>query len=58
MLAAYNAGPGQETQDWIKISKDDPDLFIEVIRYSETRTYIMNIASFASSYRFLYEKTN
>lgn len=57
MLAAYNAGPGKETQDWINISNNDPDLFIEVVRYSETRTYIMNIAGFINFYRFLYENT-
>jgi len=58
MLAAYNAGPGRETQEWINNANNDPDLFIEVIRYAETRTYVMNIASFINSYRFLYEKTN
>jgi len=58
MLAAYNAGPGKETQQWINNSQNDPDLFIEVIRYSETRDYVMNIASFINAYRNLYEKTN
>jgi soluble lytic murein transglycosylase len=58
MLAAYNAGPGRETQEWINNAQNDPDLFVEVIRYAETRTYVMNISSFINSYRFLYEKTN
>jgi len=58
MLAAYNAGPGRETQEWINAAQNDPDLFIESIRYAETRTYVMNISSFINSYRFLYEKTN
>ncbi|MCE1255442.1 MAG: transglycosylase SLT domain-containing protein, partial [Anaerolineae bacterium] len=58
MLAAYNAGPGRETQEWITNSQDDPDLFIEVVRYSETRTYLINISMFINQYRWLYEKNN
>lgn len=58
MLAAYNAGPGRETQEWITNSQDDPDLFIETIRYSETRNYIINVSTFINYYRWLYEKTN
>jgi soluble lytic murein transglycosylase len=58
MLAAYNAGPGRETQEWITNSQDDPDLFIESIRYSETRDYLINIAMFIDQYRWLYEKND
>jgi soluble lytic murein transglycosylase len=53
-LAAYNAGPGRETQEWITIAADDPDLFLEVIRYQETRDYVMQIAEFSYIYQILY----
>jgi len=54
MLAAYNAGPGN-AQYWLDLAPDDPDLFLEVIRYEETRRYIKNIAEFMNLYRRLYE---
>jgi len=41
-LAAYNAGPGNAII-WNELSGNDPDLFLEVIRYSETRDYIRHI---------------
>jgi len=41
-LAAYNAGPGNASI-WKELSGNDPDLFLEVIRYSETRDYIRHI---------------
>lgn len=56
MLAAYNAGPGNAAI-WWQLSGNDPDLFLEIIRYSETRTYIRQIAEFMNIYRLLYERT-
>jgi len=41
-LAAYNAGPGNAII-WKDLSGNDPDLFLEIIRYSETRDYIRHI---------------
>jgi soluble lytic murein transglycosylase len=53
-LAAYNGGPGN-TLFWRKLAPDDPDLFLEVVRAAETRTYIMQISSFMQTYRRMYE---
>jgi soluble lytic murein transglycosylase len=55
-LAAYNAGPGNAAI-WWQLADGDPDLFLEIIRYSETRTYIRQIAEFMNIYRQLYERT-
>jgi soluble lytic murein transglycosylase len=41
-LAAYNAGPGT-VPIWRDLSGQDSDLFLEVIRFEETRNYIINI---------------
>jgi soluble lytic murein transglycosylase len=53
-LAAYNAGPGNVLQ-WQEIAKYDPDLFLEVIPYEETRRYIIHIFEFYKIYQKLYE---
>jgi soluble lytic murein transglycosylase len=55
-LAAYNGGPGNAIE-WKKLAPDDPDLFLEVIRYSETRDYIRNIYETFSIYRKLYDRS-
>lgn len=55
-LAAYNGGPGNTTI-WKELSGDDPDLFLEVIRAKETRTYIRQIYEFYNLYRLIYEQT-
>ncbi len=54
-LAAYNGGPGNAAV-WKTLSGGDPDLFLEVIRIAETRTYIMQVAEFMNIYRRLYER--
>jgi soluble lytic murein transglycosylase len=54
-LAAYNAGPGN-AQTWQSLSNGDPDLFLEEVRYDETRTYIEQIVEFMNIYRVIYEK--
>jgi soluble lytic murein transglycosylase len=53
ILAAYNAGP-ESAKIWQGISGDDPDLFLEVIRYSETGDYIRSIYEIYNMYRLLY----
>lgn len=53
MLSSYNAGAGN-TVPWSDISGKDPDLFVEIIRFEETRTYIHNIYDFAKMYENLY----
>jgi soluble lytic murein transglycosylase len=52
-LAAYDAGPGNAYQ-WSKLSGNDPDLFLETIRYSEPRQYIQSIYEIYTIYRTLY----
>ncbi|MEN6482341.1 MAG: transglycosylase SLT domain-containing protein, partial [Anaerolineaceae bacterium] len=54
-LSAYNAGPGN-TLYWEELAKGDPDLFLEVVRFEETRNYIMQIAEFHNIYRIVYER--
>jgi len=51
--AAYNGGPGNALI-WKEISGEDPDLFLGVVRYLETRTYIRRITEIFSIYKTLY----
>jgi len=53
MLAAYNGGPGNAAT-WKELAGDDPDLFLEVVRFEETRQYIRNIYEIYVVYRRLY----
>jgi soluble lytic murein transglycosylase len=55
-LAAYNGGPGNAIQ-WKKLAGDDPDVFLEVIRYAETREYIRRVYELFTIYRLLYDRT-
>ena len=52
-LAAYNGGLGNATI-WKQLSGDDPDLFLETVRFEETRNYIRNIYEIYVIYRRLY----
>lgn len=52
-LAAYNGGPGNALQ-WKELSGNDPDLFLESVRFEETRTYIRYIYEIYVVYRRLY----
>ena len=55
MLAAYNGGSGN-TQKWMTLAGNDPDLLFEVIRFQETRNYVRNIYRNYKIYEWLYEK--
>jgi len=55
-LAAYNAGPGN-TIIWRNLADGDSDLFLEIIRYEETRNYIKGIYEVFSIYRLLYDRS-
>jgi soluble lytic murein transglycosylase len=55
-LAAYNAGAGNALA-WRELAGNDPDLFLEVIRFQETRNYIRGIYEIFSTYRSLYSPT-
>jgi len=52
-LAAYNSGPGN-ADIWWNLAAGDPDLFVEVIRYRETRDYIRGIYENFGMYRSIY----
>jgi soluble lytic murein transglycosylase len=53
-LAAYNGGPGNALA-WRRLAPDDPDLYVEVVRFSETRTYIRRIYELFNIYRRIYD---
>jgi soluble lytic murein transglycosylase len=55
-LAAYNAGPGNAAI-WYDLAEGDQDLFLEVVRFDETRRYIKVIYEVYSIYRRLYERS-
>ena len=52
-LAAYNAGPGN-VMNWAKLTGEDPDVFLNIIRYQETRVYIRNITEIFNRYSLIY----
>jgi soluble lytic murein transglycosylase len=56
-LAAYNGGPGNAAV-WDEIAMDDLDLFAEIIRYEETRSYIRRIYENFAIYRVIYDRTS
>jgi len=56
-LAAYNGGPGNAVL-WQQLAGDDPDLFLEIVRFEETRDYIRNIYEIFTIYRRLYSQIN
>jgi soluble lytic murein transglycosylase len=56
-LAAYNAGPGN-AQIWLELARGDIDLFVEIIRFEETRNYILHIAETYHAYSILYSITS
>ena len=54
-LAAYNGGPGNAAA-WLTLAKGDPDLFVEVVRFDETRQYLMGIYEVFTIYSRLYAR--
>ncbi|MBN2550518.1 MAG: tetratricopeptide repeat protein [Anaerolineales bacterium] len=54
-LAAYNGGPGNAAR-WHELAPDDPDLFLEIISYEETRNYIRGIYEIFNLYRAIYSR--
>ncbi len=55
-LAGYNAGPGNSAA-WLDEAGGDPDLFVEIIRFPETQTYIKNISEIFAIYRRIYSRS-
>ncbi|OGN92412.1 MAG: hypothetical protein A2Z71_09500 [Chloroflexi bacterium RBG_13_50_21] len=54
-LAAYNGGPGNAVI-WQSLANGDPDLFVEVVRFEETRKYLMSIYEIFNIYSRLYAR--
>jgi soluble lytic murein transglycosylase len=54
-LAAYNGGPGNAAA-WLEQAPDDPDLFLEVIRFAETRNYLRGVSEIFAIYRMIYDR--
>ena len=54
-LAAYNGGPGNAAA-WQALANGDPDLFVEIVRFDETRQYLMGIYEVFSIYSRLYAR--
>ncbi len=52
-LAAYNGGPGNASY-WNGLANGDPDLFVEVIQFGETRDHIRSVYELFDIYRDLY----
>jgi soluble lytic murein transglycosylase len=53
-LAAYNAGPGTVSR-WTGNNRQvDPEVFVAMIDYNETRTYVRSIYEIYNRYRELY----
>jgi soluble lytic murein transglycosylase len=54
-LAAYNGGPGNAAV-WQSLANGDPDLMVEVVRFDETRQYLMAIYELFTIYSRLYAR--
>ncbi|MBN2391432.1 MAG: tetratricopeptide repeat protein, partial [Anaerolineae bacterium] len=52
-MAAYNGGPGNSMR-WWNASNADQDLFVELIGFAETRTYVERIREHYARYAWLY----
>lgn len=52
-LAAYNGGPGN-TMIWKELTNGDPDVFLNSIRFLETRTYLRRIVEIYHLYSLIY----
>ncbi len=55
-LAAYNGGPGN-SNIWWNLADGDPDLFLEIIRFGETRRYVRGVYEIFAIYRRIYDRT-
>ena len=53
-IAAYNAGPVPVRRWLVRAGADDPDRFIELIPYAETRGYVRSLLRNRELYRALY----
>ena len=56
-LAGYNGGPGN-AQLWLEAAGDDPDLFLELVAFSETRSYIRLIKELDLDFQQVYARND
>ena len=54
-LAAYNAGPGRVARWSSRTGGKDPELFVERIRFAETKHYVRNVMRSRDMYAALYD---
>jgi len=54
-LAAYNAGPGRVARWSNRTGGKDPELFVERIRFAETKHYVRNVLRSRDMYAALYD---
>ena len=54
-LVAYNAGAGN-AEVWLSLANNDPDLFLEIVRYEETQNYLKQILEFLNIYQLVYTR--
>lgn len=54
-LAAYNGGPGNALT-WQEAAGGDPDLYLEIVRFEETRNYIRGVYENFNIYRRIYAR--
>jgi soluble lytic murein transglycosylase len=52
-LAGYNGGPGN-AMEWLSLSGQDIDLFIQTVAFDETKLYVERIYEQYTIYRYLY----
>ena len=52
-IVAYYAGPGN-VQSWLEQSKNDPDLFLEIIRLPDAQTYFRQVIEIQNIYQLIY----
>ena len=52
-LAGYNGGPGNAAR-WLESAGDDPELFLELITFRETRLYLQRVKEHFAVYQALY----
>lgn len=55
-LAGYNGGPGN-ARVWQALAGGDPDLYLEIVRFEETRNYIRGVYEIFAIYRRIYDRT-
>jgi soluble lytic murein transglycosylase len=55
-LAGYNAGQGNASI-WLEAAGDDLDLYVEIVRFEETRRYIRGIYEIYSIYLRFYDRS-